>query len=77
MGLREKNTLKNKDEISELEMPVQELESYFSSGVYMYLNSKYYFHGILPLMSMWDLKEFRSPDNENPSDTRKAHTTMR
>lgn len=58
-------------------MLVQESESSFSSGVYMYLNSKYYFHGILPLMSMWDLKEFRSLDNENPSDTQKAHTAMR
>lgn len=78
MGLGEENTLKNRGELSELEMLVQEQESSVSFGLYMDLNIKHHFHGILPLMSTRDLKEFRSLDNENPSDdTQKAHTTMR
>lgn len=52
-------------------------ENPLSYGIYMYLNIKHYCHGILPLMSKWDLKEFRSLDNENPSDNQKAHTTMK
>lgn len=43
----------------------------------MYLNKKHYFRGTLPLMSVWDLKEFRSLDNENPCNAQKVHTTMR
>lgn len=78
MGLGEKkNALKNRGELSELEMLGQERESSLSFGIYMYLNIKHYFHGILHFMAMWDLKELRSLDNENPSDIQKAHTTMR
>lgn len=77
MGQGERNTLKNGGELSELGMLVQEWESSLSYGVYMCLNIKHYCHGILPLMSKWNLKEFRSLGNENPSDTQKAHTTMK
>lgn len=43
MGLREKSALKNRGELSELEILVQEWESSLSFGVEMYLNIKHYF----------------------------------